>query len=396
LVLASWQKNLAANFIAELLAIAGFQFIDPILPLYIQLKGDFTTSEAALWAGIAGSGLGIAMFFTAPLWGLLADRVGRKVMVLRAMLGGAIIMPLMGLAVNVPMIVGLRWMQGLFTGSVGAVIALSSSLVPRNRLSLAMGIIMLAVFTGQSIGPLLGGFIADHLGYTATFIASGALLLIGFFTVLIPVKEQFQKPSVENTLVLRGILKLAFSKKVIPLLIFMCLSGIGLSTAQPIISLRIKELLPGGNAATVAGLTFGITGLAAAVSSVIIGRIGIQIGLKKVLVFSSFVIGVLFLPPIWAGSVFILSIFIVLTGLFRGSLQTTSNTLVGLSVLPEQHGVVFGLTQSAGALGYGLGPLIGGSMAIATGLSPVFGLAAGVFGLTGIFAVRWIERDPTG
>jgi DHA1 family multidrug resistance protein-like MFS transporter len=305
-------------------------------------------------------------------------------------------MSLMALSSNVFMIVGLRWMQGIFTGSVGAVIALSSSMVPRNKLSLAMGIIMLAVFAGQSIGPLLGGFITDHFGYIATFIASGILLLIGFFIVLILVKERFQKPAAEKVFSLRSMLKLAVSKKVIPLLIFMCLMSIGFSSVQPMISLRIKELLPDGKAATIAGITFGTMGLTAALSSVIIGRMGNKIGIKKALVFSCFLVGIIFLPLVWVSSVIILAIFIILTGLFRGSLQTSSNTLVGQSVLPEQHGVIFGLTQSASSLGYGLGPLISGSLANTTGLSPLFGLAAAIFGLTGLFTIRWIENDVIG
>ncbi len=126
----SWQKNLAANFAAELLAMAAFTFIDPLLPLYIQQVGRLTIKETAFWAELAASGLGVAMFVISPVWGLLADRFGRKPMVLRAMFGGAAVLSLMSMAPNIYLIVLLRCIQGLVTGSVAAMTALASGIVP--------------------------------------------------------------------------------------------------------------------------------------------------------------------------------------------------------------------------------------------------------------------------
>lgn len=392
LAFTSWQKNLAANFAAELLAMAAFSFVDPLLPLYIQQVGGFTTKEAAFWAGTAASGMAVAMFLISPLWGLLADRFGRKGMVLRAMFGGAAILSLISLAPNIYLIIVLRWMQGLVTGSVAAMMALASSLVPRNRMSFAMGIIMLAVFGGQFLGPLVGGYIADNLGYHTTFYASGAFLLLAGFAILILVKERFERPDRGQTTSLRSMLRLAISRQMTPLLIVMCLLNMGQSAVVPIISLRVRELLPYGDAATVAGLTFSLIGLAAAVSSLVSGRLGQRVNLKTILVFSSIAVGILYLPPIWAGSVGLLACFLALTGLLRGSVVTSSNTIVGLSVLEDQQGTAYGLSQSASALGGGFGPLIGGGLAKVVGLRPIFALAAGLYITAGLFAARRLVR----
>ena len=78
----------------------GFSFVNPFMPLFIQELGNFTNQKAAFWAGIATSASGIAMFFSAPLWGIVADRWGRKPMVLRAMFGSAVLLGFMGLAPN--------------------------------------------------------------------------------------------------------------------------------------------------------------------------------------------------------------------------------------------------------------------------------------------------------
>ncbi|MBI4188724.1 MAG: MFS transporter [Chloroflexi bacterium] len=386
----SWQRNLAANFAAEFLAMMAFTFIDPLLPLYIQKVGDLTTKEAAFWSGMASSGLSVAMFLISPVWGLLADRFGRKPMVMRVMFGGAVVLSLMSFAPNIYLIIFLRWCQGLVTGSIPAMTALASSTVPRNRMSFAMGIIMLAVFGGQSLGPLIGGFVADHLGYQVTFYMSGALLVLSGIIVLLMVKEHFERPSQGQGTSLRSMLRLAKSRQMLIVFVILFLLNMGQSFVSPIISLRIKELDPAGRAATAAGLTFSLMGLAAAISSLASGRLGERISLPRIMVFSCFIIGLLYLPPIWAGSVGLLAAFLALTGLLRGGLATSSNAIVGLSAAQDQQGIAFGLSQSASSLGGGIGPLIGGSLATVVGLRPIFAVAAGVYMLAGLFAARWL------
>lgn len=388
----NWQRNLAANFVAELLTMTAFTFVDPLLPLYIQKVGDLTIERAAFWAGIAASGLGISMFFISPVWGILADRYGRKPMVLRAMFGGAVVLSLIGFAPNIYAIVVLRWLQGLVTGSVAAMTALASGIVPRNRMSFAMGIIMLAVFGGQSLGPLLGGYVADHWGYHITFYMSGVFLLLGGATVLLLVKENFQKPTQPATNPLGTTLRLATSKQMLPLLATMCFLSIGQSLVNPIISLRVKEINALGRAATTSGVIFSLTGLMAAISSLVGGRLGQKISLPKIMAFCCFAIGLLYLPLAWAGTIIVFGTFLILMGLLRGAQATSTNAMIGLAVSQEQQGIAYGLGQSASSLGGGLGPLIGGSLAAALGLQPIFAIASGVFIVSGFLTLRLLLK----
>ena len=90
----SWRKNLIIITIAEFLAVAGFTLVNPIAPLYLQELGNFDNQQAAFWTGIAIGGSAIAMFFSAPLWGIVSDRFGRKPMVLRSLFGGAVVVGL--------------------------------------------------------------------------------------------------------------------------------------------------------------------------------------------------------------------------------------------------------------------------------------------------------------
>ncbi len=124
----SWRRNLYVISIAEFVVIAGFGFVTPFMPLFIQKLGNFTNQEAAFWAGIATGSSGIAMFLSAPGWGIVADRWGRKPMVLRAQFGLAAVLTLAGLSPNVYYLIGLRFVQGVLGGTVPAASALVSAI----------------------------------------------------------------------------------------------------------------------------------------------------------------------------------------------------------------------------------------------------------------------------
>jgi DHA1 family multidrug resistance protein-like MFS transporter len=388
-----WRRNLYAVFIAEFAVLMGFSFVLPLMPLYIKEVGNFTNTEAALWTGIAVGSGGFAMFVSAPIWGIISDRWGRKSMVLRAQFAGALLLALMGLAPNVLSIVVLRFLMGLTTGTVSAALALVASQTPRNKLPFAMGLLMVAIYGGTTLGPLFGGLMADHFGYNATFFVTAAILFSGGLIVLIFVKENFQ-PSKQSLVTSIGSMwHLATSRKMFVLLVVLGTTFAGPQMVSPIVPLTMKELDPQTMAATVSGLALGIMGLLSVISSITVGRLGGQISLKRILVISCFITGLIYLPPIWAETVPQMVIFIGLTGLFMGALQTSSNTLVGLSVPHEQQGIAYGLVASANSLGIGLGSLIGGSLASLIGLRAVFGVTAGLFILICLFIMKLIA-DP--
>ena len=162
--------------IAQLIAMIAFSFVMPFLPFYLRELGVRGDAQVAFWSGVTGSVTGLAMMVAAPIWGSVADRHGRRPMVLRAMFGGAAVMALMGLATSLGQIIVLRLVQGFVTGTVTAATALVSSVTPRSRMGFSMGLIQTSIFSGFAIGPLLGGIAADRFGYRAAFFIPGALL----------------------------------------------------------------------------------------------------------------------------------------------------------------------------------------------------------------------------
>ncbi len=388
----SWKKNLYVMFAAEFIVILGFSFVLPFMPLFVQELGSFNNSQAALWSGISIGATSIALFLSGPIWGIVSDRVGRKPMVLRALIGSAVIQVLAGLAPNVYIFVALRFLQGLFSGTVPAASALVASTSPRDKTSYVMGILMLGVFLGNTIGPSIGGVLAETFGFRTSFFFASALLLIASLLVLFLVKEDFHRPVKENSL--GDVWRLLGSKSVIVLLVTICVIAMSQQIIQPVITLFIQELNPSGSATIPASLAFSLLGLAAAASAVISGRLGKRISLRKILIFSCLGAALLNLSPIWINSVTQMVIVVGLLGLFQGGNVTSTSSLIGLSLPVSQQGIAYGMSQSASALGNGLGPIIGGALVSPLGLRYVFPVAAGLYVLASLLIGKFIGRQP--
>lgn len=390
----SWQKNVYAIAAAEFVVLIGFNFVNPFMPLFIKELGSFTDREAAFWAGVATGISGFAMFFSAPLWGMVADRWGRKPMVLRAQFGSAVALFLVGLSPNVLYLVSLRFTQGLFSGTVGAASALVASLTPANRLPFAMGVLMVAAYGGTTVGPLLGGVLADSLGFRSTFFVTSGLVLMGGVIVLFFVKEEFDRSRHRQHASLSNVLHLAVSREMFPLLVASCALHAGTQVLAPVVPLFIQSLEPNAEAATASGLAFALMAVLSAISAMAASRLSRTVSLKSILVYSCLGTALLHLPPMWAGTASILVVFVALTGLLKGGFMTSTNALVGLSVSGSEKGIAYGVAQSAQALGNGIGPLMGGILASLLGFKSVFAITAGLFVLVAVLAARRLAEQP--
>ena len=368
----SWRRNVYILFAAQFMVTTGLNCVNPFMPLFMKGLGTLTDTDAAFWGGLAMGASPLAMFLSAPLWGIVADRWGRKPMVLRAMFGGGVILGLVGLAPNIYYVVAMRFTQGVFAGTMAAASALVASLAPRDKIPFAMGLLMVSAFGGSTVGPLFGGFVADTLGARAAFFVTGGLILSAAVMVLAFVHEKFEAPPKGQAASLASLWRLASSREMLPLLAVMCALQIGPQMLWPVIPLVVREMAPQGMAASLAGLALALMGVASALASAAFSRFGAKMGLRRILIYSCFGCAALYLPPVWAATVLQLIAFIAFLGIFKGGLMASSNSLIGLSVASAQHGLAYGLGQSANSLGNGLGPLIGGSLASILGLRPVF------------------------
>lgn len=389
----NWQVVLYASFIAQTLSITGFSASLPFIPLFLIKDLHITdVGEAALWSGAMAAGSSITMGVLAPIWGSLADRYGRKSMVLRAMIGGCILIALMSVTGNVWVLFGLRVLQGALTGTVPANIALVASVTPRERTGYALGIIQTAVFTGSSIGPLVGGTLADLTDYRFTFVITSLALAVAAVIVFFFVNEDFtpvQPDPLEEKLNLVQRFKVMFSQKeFVAMLLILSLVQFANSVIVPILALFIQVLNGAAEgAATLAGLELGITGIASACSAAFAGRLSDKYGHRRVLFISALAAACLYFPQAAVGNVWELLILRGLMGLFFGGIIPSANALISHQIPEGRKGAAYGLVSSVSSIGFAAGPVSGAIIAAVLSTRAVF-VATGVLLLVAAFYIR--------
>jgi len=319
-------------------------------------------------AGLGSSmaaGLMLAIF--APVWGSLADRYGRKIMVQRAMFGGACVLTLMGMVRNVYELVALRLLQGMLTGTLVASTTLVSSITPRERLGSSLGLLQVAVLSGLSLGPWLGGMMADQWGYRVPFYVAGMLLLAGGLIVRIGAYENLS--SMDTGEASNHGLRQAFGGRgllaVLCVLFFVRFSA---NFVSPIFPLFVEKISAGLKPAGTTGLLMFVTGIGAALSAWAVARLGDRVGHKRILVGSTLVSGLLSAPQALTRTVGQLLYLRMGYGLAVGGTGPSMSAMIGTSVSSDTYGRSYGVTQAAAALGMALGPLAGGMTASVVGL----------------------------
>ena len=381
-------------WVAQSCAMIGFSFVMPFIPFYIRELGVTDPRWLPIWAGLMISGSGITMSLTAPIWGSLADRYGRKIMVQRAMFGGAIILSLMGLARNVHQLFALRVLQGAITGTVSASIALISSVVPASRMGYSLGLMQMAVFGGSSVGPYLGGVVAQRFGYRIPFGVTGALLLISGLLVLFGARERFARPSPEQRASGGSLREMLLTPGILILLLLYMMLNLGGSFVGPIVPLFVEEILGmPGRAASATGVVLAVSGLTAAFAAVVVGRISDRVGYRPILLLCTSLAALMCFPQAAAQSVNQLIVLRAIFGLGAGGMSPAMNAIVTTIVPRGSLGRAYGLTTTAAAIGWGIGPIIGGWAASALGLRMPF-VIMGAMLLALVLAQHLASRKP--
>lgn len=391
----NWQLVLYASFIAQVLSITGFSASLPFIPLYlIKDLHVATVEEAGLWSGAMAACSSIVMGVFAPIWGTLADRYGRKAMVLRAMFGGCILIALMSITGNVWVLFALRVIQGALTGTVPANIALVASVTPKERTGYALGIMQTAVFTGASIGPLVGGTLADLTDYRFTFIVTSLGLGLGGVITFFFVNENFTPappdPNAQSQNIVQRFKIMLGQREFMAMILMLMLVQFANSVIAPVLALFIKVLNgTEEGAATLAGLELGITGIASACSAAVAGRLSDKYGHKRVLFISALAASLLYFPQAFVGNVWQLLILRGLMGLFFGGIIPSANALIAQQIPEGRKGAAYGLVSSFSALGNGTAPIVGATIAAILSTRAVFFVTATLL-LVAAFYIRHV------
>jgi DHA1 family multidrug resistance protein-like MFS transporter len=373
-----------------------FQTSAPFLPLYIIELGVHPLARVDVWAGACASvGFLFAALFS-PIWGALADRFGRKAMVVRSCVAVALFTALAGLAPNVWFLFAARGCQGIFSGFSAAATALVGTQVPEDRLGFSLGWMATGQLVGGLLGPIFGGVLADRLhDYHVVFFWTAAVALVAGLTCASLVNERFERAPVaaQTPSLWERVRELTRHPQLAPMFLVVLLAQVSALGVQPIVPLFVRSLV--GNApwlATAAGAAFAVTGAADILASPWLGKRSDRIGYRRVLLISLAGVALFTIPQslvhnIWA--------FLALrfgVGVFLGGVLPTANAWIGSMFSVERRGQVYGIVSSAMFLGMFAGPLLGGAVAARFGFAAVFV----TIGLLTLANLLWVASSVRG
>jgi DHA1 family multidrug resistance protein-like MFS transporter len=371
-----WRLSLWSMVAVQFIMSISFSIVGPIMPLYLPELGVVSPAAVNMWAGVLTSATSCVAIFTSPLWGGLADRYGRKLMVLRSTLGIAVFTFLMGIAQGPWQMLGLRAGMGALAGFSSASVVMVASSVPENRMGYSLGWMSTGQLVGSLVGPLIGGGIADLTGsYRLPFFFAGVICFAGFLVTLLCVPERFTPPDPGKTKpsLASGFRLVISSGGLMAVIMVMMMGQFSTQAVLPVVTLYVREILgPRPDIATLGGVAFSATGLAGVLAVPFLGRRSDRIGYRATLLLCLSGAALFTLPmalPL-GYSAFVAERFGL--GLFVGAVLPVSNAMVGRLTAPAQRGMAYGVISSAYFIGNTAGPLAGGAIAATIGINWVF------------------------
>jgi DHA1 family multidrug resistance protein-like MFS transporter len=378
-----------------LLCSSSYTMSVPFLPLFLFDLG-VEKDSVHLWAGIVHSAAFLVGAVMAPLWGMLADKYGKRKMVIRAGLSLVVIYALIAFVQTPWQLVVVRMMHGLVGGFVPASMSIVASIAPKEKLGWSLGMMQAGTMTGGILGPLFGGLLAEAFGLRRSFVAAAVILLAGTAAVIVWVKEgranatEAKRAEEEQSepFTFRMALR---SRALVGMLLLLVLFQLSVNMFQPLMTLHIADLQGGLQGAVLSsGFVLSLIGIAGILASPVWGRLGESKGYYRMLtvclLMSGFIIGMqYFVQNLW-----LFAIVQFIFGLFMAGIAPIINTLVVQNTDERFRGRSFGLTTSANQLGSMLGPLIGGMLGLVVSIHWIFA-ATGII-MAGAGASVWLSR----
>ncbi|WP_268800949.1 MFS transporter [Pseudomonas huanghezhanensis] len=369
-----WKRNLAVCVMGAFTTIVAMTLLLPFLPLYVEHLGVSEPAAIVQWSGVAFGATFLSAALTAPLWGRLGDRYGRKLMLIRASLGMAIAMSLIGLAENIYELVGLRLLAGLLGGYASGAIILVATQTPRERSGWALGMLSSGIMAGNLAGPLIGGFLPPLIGIRNTFFLAGGVIFITFLATLLLMKEaprptravgEKRPPSVRPWSVISD------KVPVITMLVVACLVMFSIMSIEPIITVYLSQLHT-ENVTLMAGLVMSATAFASVLSASRIGKLADRAGHWNVVMICLASAAVTLIPQAFVTNAWQLVALRFVMGIALGGLLPCIAAIIRHAVPDSVAGRMLGYSTSSQYVGQVLGPLTGGYMGGHFGMPLVF------------------------
>jgi DHA1 family multidrug resistance protein-like MFS transporter len=392
----TWRRNLAVLWLGSLVTSASYSMVIPFLPLFLIQIGVHTHIE--MWSGLLFSSAFVAGAVASPYWGSLADRYGRKPMIIRAGFVLCAIYILTAFATNPYEVLALRILQGLLSGYIPGAIALVGTNTPEDKVGYALSMISAATATGGILGPLLGGGLARLFDNRVAFACAGVMVFLATLLVIFWVREDHFVPTKHRTSVTRALRDAFHNRPFLAVLGLNLLTAFSIMTVEPVLTLYVAQLSGSlANASIMAGIVFSLAGVASVVFAPLWGKLADRTSFQRVLLIGLIGGGLGTLAQIPFHQVWTFALVRFIYGAFFCAVFPAINGLVVRFTSSEFRGRAFGLNQTANQIGNTLGPLVGGWIGGAFSVHSLFwctgGLLLAVAGVAYWFTGRQAVRE---
>ena len=379
--------------VAGFVEIVAYGQVTAFTPLYLPRLG-IPESEIAFWVGAIASFSNFVGLPFLPFWGALADRYGRKPLIIRSFVTAFIALGLAVIAPNVWVFAFSRAFQSLGLGNTGLMLATLAEHAPAARTAFAFGVVNGANPLGAFVGPLIGGPIVDRFGFP-TLIAADALAVAGVVALLSFGYRDGFVPRASSSLLRMagdGIMLIARSPRLRTLFPALFLLFAGWMLAYIYVPLVVARLYSGSDPATAIGIVLGAGGLGVFVASPAIGAIADRFGRSRTLFAGCAALAAIWLLPYFARDLVTFTIaWAIVNGLAAG-LFSVSFTLLSASTGDATRGRVMTFSYLPANMGFVIGPGIG-SVIASVDVFLVFPAAAALTAI-GLAAVVFAWRQP--
>jgi MFS family permease len=387
------------------IGFTGFTVVMPFLPIYIHDLGVRDVGEIAFWAGMSLGATPAVTAVLSPFWGRLADRMGRKIMVVRSLGSCVVVFAAMAYVTEAWHVFALRLVQGLFAGYGPLALAMAADSSPPDRVASSIGMVQTAQRLGPALGPVIGGAIAQTVGLRGAFLASAFFYLIGFLLVLIFYREvQPASRTSEGGAGTGGSprpARVPFRRMLaiehFPLLMLVVF---GLQFADrsfgPILPLQLAATgVPLARVPFVSGLMFSLAAGTGALGNTVCGALLRRAAPRTIIAFGTGGAGLAAIAFVFVPHLGALYLAAALFGVSIGVAQTAAYTAGSHATPPEARGAGFGLLSSAYLTGIAVSPIVAGLLGRAS-IAAVFVCDAVI--LTALAAVvsRRMRVSPAG
>jgi len=361
----SWQRNLVVLWFGTFMTGIGSSLIAPFISLYRSTLGNYSKTELNTWSGLVFSSTFIVLAIVSPLWGRLADQKGRKLMLLRASLGMAVVISLMAFVTAAWQLLILRMLLGAFSGFISNSMALMASSAPKEKSGSVLSLLTTGSVAGTLIGPIVGGILVNFTGYRRVFSVTGIIMFLVFFLALFFVKETFKPIEKKDMLSASEVWKVIAHPSVIWGMFFATLiTQMTNQSINPVLSLYVQELMHGqGNITFMAGIVAAAPGIVTLIAAPFLGRLGDQVGQRKILGFGLIFSFIVFSVTATTTNIWFLIVMRLLVGISDAAILPSVQAILAKESPQAVTGRIFSYNQSAQSIGAFAGPLLGSAIA---------------------------------